>query len=446
MRVLDSSRFRTWWAALSLFTLLAGDAWRYSISWWGFSAVAVILFTIGLLLLVRQRDRWSLASLPLPLLAFLALATLSLIWSQYRGASALGITSTWVTVITAVSLAITLPWSDLLRILANVLRFILAASIAFELFVSLVIRHPILPFWVHYEGDPSTFAKQLFWSRDLILDGGKIQGITGNSALLAFVALLGLIVFGVQLAAGKIKVVWGIFWFALAAAIIVMTWSATITVAIGVLIAMVIAVVILRLSRNARTTAILYVVIGAALVVLATLALVFRDTLLAAMGKSSDLTGRADIWNVVIGLAQQHPIHGWGWVSYWVPWVEPFKGLIVKGGVVQLHAHNAWLDLWLQLGIIGVLVFAALVVYAAIRAWFAAVDRPQLGPDQPARYTAESLLPLLLIMALLSQSLVESRLLVEYGLTLLVIVAVKTKRGDTIPVEVLPQKQRVPRT
>ncbi len=41
-----------------------------------------------------------------------------------------------------------------------------------------------------------------------------------------------------------------------------------------------------------------------------------------------------------------------------------------------------------------------------------------------------SLLPLLLMVALLVQSVAESRLLVEYGMFLLVIVAVKTRRAN----------------
>ena len=79
----------------------------------------------------------------------------------------------------------------------------------------------------------------------------------------------------------------------------------------------------------------------------------FWNALLGLFGKSDDLTGRLDIWNAVIGLAAQRPWFGWGWVGYWPPWVEPFDGLAVRNGVEYLQAHNAWLDVWLQLGIVG---------------------------------------------------------------------------------------------
>jgi len=154
----------------------------------------------------------------------------------------------------------------------------------------------------------------------------------------------------------------------------------------------------------------------------------FSSTLLGVLGKSDDLTGRFDIWNRVIELAGQRTVAGWGWVSYWAPWVEPFDGLAVRKGVQYLQAHNAWLDVWLQLGILGLIVFGALAVSTLWRSWFLAVDRPRLGISDTASYSVSSLLPLLLIVALLAQSLAESRILVESGWVLLLVLAIKTKR------------------
>jgi exopolysaccharide production protein ExoQ len=155
-----------------------------------------------------------------------------------------------------------------------------------------------------------------------------------------------------------------------------------------------------------------------------------RETIFGLLGKSSDLTGRADIWQTVIGLAQQRPAFGWGWVSFWMPWAEPFKGLVIRNGVVQVQAHDTWLDLWLQLGIVGVVVFGALVLSTLLRSWIAAVDRPRSAPGLVEPYSALTLLPILIMVALVVQSIPESRLLGEYALALLVIIAVKTKRPD----------------
>jgi exopolysaccharide production protein ExoQ len=281
-----------------------------------------------------------------------------------------------------------------------------------------------------------TVPKLLYWSRNELFEvftGGKIQGIVGNSSLLGFVALVALIVFSIQLASRTVGKPWGIAWLALAGATTFFTRSATITVAIVAIAALVGALLLIRRASTPAARARLYIGGIALVAVGAITAVALRSPLLAALGKSDDLTGRLDIWDAVIGLASQRPVFGWGWVSFWAPWVDPFETLVFKSGVRQLHAHNAWLDVWLQLGILGLIVFGALVLSTTARAWLIAVDRPRDFTGKPSAYTASSLLPILMMAALLIQSLAESRLIVEYGLLFLVVIAVKT-RNDLLAV------------
>ena len=51
-----------------------------------------------------------------------------------------------------------------------------------------------------------------------------------------------------------------------------------------------------------------------------------------------------------------------------------------------MHAHNAWLDVWLQLGWVGVLFFAVLVLVTLQRVWCRAVDQPRRGYADPLPY------------------------------------------------------------
>ncbi|MCU1419761.1 MAG: exopolysaccharide production protein [Mycetocola sp.] len=419
--------FRTGFATLAFFTLLAGDAWRYSISWWGFAAIVVLLAVASVLILATHAHVWR--ALPIPLVAFLAVAALSTAWSAYPGLTAVAVVTSALTTLGALAAAVAFSWDELLRTLGYALRLILGLSLVFEFIVSTFVQRPVLPFWVDY-GDTEDLPKLLFWSRDLLFDGGKIQGLVGNSSLLAFIALLGIITFGVQLAAGKVGRFAGWFWMLVAVAVVALTRSATIYAALAALVVVVVAVTLLRRARSARGRGAVYWSLLGLVVVAGAAVAMFGTRLLALVGKSPDLTGRLGIWDAVIGLAQERPVQGWGWISYWAPWVEPFDGLVVRGGVEQLHAHNAWLDVWLQLGVPGLITFGALVLTALVRAWQLAVERPYVSPGRPAAFTALSVLPLLLLVALLVQSLAESRLLIEYGLLLLVIVAVKTRRGD----------------
>jgi len=81
---------------------------------------------------------------------------------------------------------------------------------------------------------------------------------------------------------------------------------------------------------------------------------------------------------------------------------------------------------------VGVVVFAALFLSTVVRSWFFATDRPQFAPGRQGSFSAVSVLPILVLAALAVQSLVESRLIIEYGMVLLVVIAVKTKRGDPV--------------
>jgi len=441
MRLIENRRARAAFLVLVLFTLLAGDAWRYTIGWAGWAVVVGLIAAASVALLVVQRRRWRLNSLPYPLLAFLALSALSIAWSFYPGASALGVASTWFTVAGAVAVAITYAWSEILRALSVALRLILGLSILFELVVSVIIRHPVLPPvaqpGIDYSNLPDKIPLMLFWSRDQLFDDGKIQGIVGNSALLSLVALLGIIVFGIQLFDRAYRRRWSAPWLAVAGLCFVLTRAATNIVGLVAVLVVVVAVLLVRRAMTDRSRGITY---GAIVVVVAGAvggALAFFPQLLALLGKSSDLTNRGDIWTSVIALAQERPVFGWGWVSYWVPWVAPFDHLAENNGVRQLHAHNAWLDIWLQLGIVGLVVVGALVVSTLVRSWALAVDRPQTAPGRPGVLTAGTLLPLLILTALLVQSVAESRLLVEYGMFLLCLIAVKTKfpgPRESIPV------------
>jgi exopolysaccharide production protein ExoQ len=428
--MMENRTFLRFYAVLVLFTLFAADVWRHTITWWGYSAVAGVLAIISIILLVRQRSQWRLGGLPLPLLAFVVLAVASIAWSDYPLGTLMGSATTVVTVIAGLALAITFSRADLLWALGMTMRIILGGSILFELFVAYIVRAPLLPLWVDYSSYGDDLPKLLFWSRDVMLDGGRIQGLVGSATLLGFLGLLGLIVFGVQFAGRSVSRFWGGFWLLVAAAVVYLTRSGTISIAIVVVIAVLVVVLLLRAARSRGARIAVYSAMALAVVSVPVLITSFSDQILQLLGKSSDLTGRIGIWNTVIGMAEQRPVFGWGWVSYWIPWIEPFDDLVIWAGVVQMHAHNAWLDLWMQLGIVGVVVFGALVLTTLVRTWSMAVDRPWKAAGVPAPFTAVSLLPLLVMVALLVQSAAESRLLIEYGLALLVYFAVSTKLPD----------------
>ncbi|HEY5223779.1 MAG TPA: O-antigen ligase family protein [Microbacteriaceae bacterium] len=413
-----------WFAALALFTLFAGDFWRNLIGWDGYLVLAALVTIGSVVWLLVLRPKLPFRNVPKTLALFLLLATVSIAWSFYPGAGALGVAAQWCTTAAGVFLALCLTWKQLLRALGTALRWVVGLSLLFELIVAAFVRQPILPFWVHY--DQTKLPQAFYWSRGLLFQGGQIQGIQGNSNLLAMSALLALIVFGIQLADRTVKRGTGLTWLIAAAATFALTRSSTVIIA-AVLVALVLLVALWTRRRDPRKRGVVYATAFGVIVVGVASAVVLWSPILKLLGKSEDLTGRLTIWKAVTDLALQRPVFGWGWISYWAPWVEPFKTLAVRKGVTYLQAHNAYLDVWMQLGILGLIIFILLVGSALGRSWFAAVDRPRTALADTARYTAIGLLPLLLIAALIAQSATESRMLTEGGWALLVLLAVKTK-------------------
>lgn len=405
-------------AALTLFTLLAGDFWRYTLTWFGWGAIVAVAL-LGWIV-VALRERVALRQLPTALIILLGLMVLSLLWSAYPGASAIGIALTLATAFGAIVMAKTISLESLLRALGVALRWVIGMSLLFELAVEVVVGRPILPLWVSYE---EPFPRAFYWSRSLLFDGGRIQGIVGNANLLGLAALIAIIVFGIQLADRRVGRVAGVAWLLAAIAAFALSGSGTVIVMTIAVIA-VLGVLLLARRLAPRRRSLLYVSFGVGTAVIVALALVFRAPLLALIGRRSDLTFRLDIWESVGELVQERPLLGWGWVSYWAPWAEPFDDLAVYRGVRYLQAHNAWLDVALQLGAVGLIVFAALALSTLLRTWSWAVD----APAEPSASTpALRLLPVLLVVALLVQSLAESRLLIEIGWFLLVALAVASR-------------------
>ncbi|MBD2562039.1 MULTISPECIES: O-antigen ligase family protein [Nostoc] len=80
------------------------------------------------------------------------------------------------------------------------------------------------------------------------------------------------------------------------------------------------------------------------------------DTILGSVGKDTTLTGRSDLWPAVLDMIAKKPWLGYGYGAFW----EKNGDSYIVLQTVQWNApnaHNGFLDLWLGLGLLGVLVF-----------------------------------------------------------------------------------------
>jgi exopolysaccharide production protein ExoQ len=92
----------------------------------------------------------------------------------------------------------------------------------------------------------------------------------------------------------------------------------------------------------------------------ATIVLSSWSELLTSLGKDPTLTGRTPMWGVALTRLMERPLFGFGRGAFWAP-NSPYAkeaGLAVANGFVPPHGHNGFIDLGLDVGLIGFSLFA----------------------------------------------------------------------------------------
>lgn len=420
---------RGWCIALLVITL-SGTALPLAVGIEAAAAIGIVSFLVSVILWAAVRPRVQWRRLPWYALAYLVWAVASLLWTHWQGATLATASLLIVTTVGALFVGAVLTWREIVRTLASALKWMLSLSILFELWVSLVWGGPILPHFVR----PTEQVEDpiVLWSRDNLFDGGRIQGVFGNANALAYVALLAIIVFAIRIASRAPRRPALVLWTLLALYLFVRAGSATATVSAVAVVVVLVTVLVMRTTSRAGERTRYYLVYGVVALGGLIAAWVLRDRVFTALGRSSDLTGRESIWEQVIERAVQHPVIGWGFSTPWIPSEPLFDRWIIDHGQTVMQAHNMWIDVFFQLGAVGVVLIAAAYVAFIWRSWFFAVDRPRwdLVADRP--YTAVSLLPTLTVTVLLVQGLAESTPLLNWGWFLLILFAFKIKQAPLV--------------
>ncbi|MFN3865479.1 MAG: O-antigen ligase family protein [Demequina sp.] len=392
--------------------LMSGQGFRYLLGLPLYGVLCVV--TVAAVFAVFKP---SLRALKPPLLigAFVGLATLSIVWSATRAVTVLAVVALVATTAIAMVTARGASNTEFMVRLYRGLQVSLFLGILFELVVTFVVRSAVRPLAGDLEAlaqDRGGAPKQSNWSENLLLEGGPIQGFVGNRNPFGGIALLVAVMACVLLLDSRIRRLDGWFTLGAAAAVHALTMSATVTASVGVLGALTVGAYVLRRLRP-RAKRVLSFTIIACTAIGAVLTLKYREAIFELLERGSDFTHRTQIWHEVIDFAMERP-DGWGYVGYWPIWEYPYSEIGLGLEYVRpTHGHNAFLDAWLQLGLIGVVLLVAIVVLLFGSAW-RLVERADRGDTH---------LPLgwaLLTVALAMQALTESRMLVEGGWFLLI--------------------------
>jgi O-antigen ligase len=126
------------------------------------------------------------------------------------------------------------------------------------------------------------------------------------------------------------------------------------------------------------------------------------NTVLRVLGRDMTLTGRTELWSVVLKMIWERPWFGYGYSAFWLGWQgESARVWLEIARWQPPHAHNGFLDLWLDVGLVGVAVFVL---------HFLAAYKRALSMARRAE-TAVGLWPLTYLTFMLLYNLMESTIL-----------------------------------
>lgn len=384
------------------FALITG-AVRSLIGWPGALAVLAFLVVLAVVSLWAQPERieWR-GALPLSLLALFGLLTVSVIWSQYTWVTVGGITYALGFGVLGLYIALVRDLLQLVRAVGNALRVILTASFALEILSGLLLDTPIV-----FLGISGSLA-----------EGGPIEGLSGTRNAFAFLGALAVLSFWIELRTKSVSRTISFYSLSIAGATILFARSpVSLLVLAAVLVAGLALVILRRQQRAARraTQSVLLISVG----VFGLLAWFFRTELVNAVDAATDVKVRTSVWSSVRGFIDQNPVQGWGWAGPWQTDIYPFAAMTDEVGRQPPSALNAYVDIWLQLGLAGLLVLIAALGLAFARAWLVASERRSTVCVWPA----------LTLVLLVTTSTTESYLLYEGGLLLFVTSAFSAARN-----------------
>ena len=96
-----------------------------------------------------------------------------------------------------------------------------------------------------------------------------------------------------------------------------------------------------------------------------------------ALGKSSNLTGRTQIWGAILPVLEKRPFTGFGYQAFWIGMKGESANLEMATGYIGLaNAENAVLQIWLELGIVGVALLLGMLWKVSRHAFKCIVTRP----------------------------------------------------------------------
>jgi O-antigen ligase len=201
---------------------------------------------------------------------------------------------------------------------------------------------------------------------------GAWTGIFQEKNNLAAAMALGILTSSLLIFQSKAGIRWlAIGTFGLCFLLLYGSQSATATGAMLAALVTVVCVMVMRSKKMGAAGRVAFVVAIGALASLVWVAGVTPDALLTAVGRGTNLTGRADFWPYLQNAIADRPILGYGYNAFFrsADGIAALGSYVVQaGGWSPYHAHNSFLEVLLDGGVLGLVLLVGTVLVALIRA------------------------------------------------------------------------------
>lgn len=304
-------------------------------------AVQLMLMLVAVARVVGDLDWWLLAyRLDQTLFAFVGLAFATFLWSADPGGTLRQAIMFAAVTLYGVYLVLRFPLVEILQLLA--VMFVISAAIN----LAFVIAVP-------------AYA----------INNGLWDGVFFQKNALGFTALIGV---PTLMVAGRTNPRARFVFYGAAVALFALLLGSQSKTMLVATIASVLLLFIFRLFRGHRTLR------GAVLLSLVvtsifTVAVATANIAVLAewLDKDVSLTGRIPLWESLIPLIVERPLTGWGYRATFGDYFSPVHEVLVQSMAEAswkpTHAHNAVLQIWLEMGVFGLALFLITFVRAIAR-------------------------------------------------------------------------------
>lgn len=323
------------------------------------ASVIAVLCALGACILWVRREELSLLRIaPSSLLAFLAWALASVVWTTDKSDTLFG----WMALFGFAFLAITVghirDTLQTVRALGDSLRILLLLSLGLEILSGVLLDMPFS--FLGIQGDLAV--------------GGPVQGIFGSRNMLGFVTVIAIITFVIEWRSQSLSARVAVPSIALATLLAFLSSSPTVLVLAAAVGVVAVALTIVRHAPPERRTIVQWV-LGVLVALALAAAFALRHVIIALLDAGSDFSIRATLWNTILDFVALKPVEGWGWFGPWARGEYPFTYINFLLDDHHQSALNAYFDVLLQLGTAGLVLFLLFGGIATIRSWLVASAR-----------------------------------------------------------------------